>query len=83
MKDLYPLIPYLKKYKVKLLIGFIFVIVSIFLQSLYPLTLGNAIDAITNNSEKTPFYFYSLLSVAIILVGGIFLFFTRQSLFGI
>jgi len=50
------------------------------LQSLYPLTLGNAIDAITNNSEKTPFYFYSLLSVAIILVGGIFLFFTRQSL---
>jgi ATP-binding cassette subfamily B protein len=80
MKDLYPLIPYLKKYKVKLLIGFIFVIVSIFLQSLYPLTLGNAIDAITNNSEKTPFYFYSLLSVAIILVGGIFLFFTRQSL---
>jgi ATP-binding cassette subfamily B protein len=44
------------------------------------LTLGNAIDAITNNSEKTPFYFYSLLSVAIILVGGIFLFFTRQSL---
>ena len=80
MKDLYPLIPYLKKYKVKLLIGFIFVIVSIFLLSLYTLTLGNAIDAITNNSEKTPFYFYSLLSVAIILVGGIFLFFTRQSL---
>ena len=80
MKDLYPLIPYLKKYKVKLLIGFIFVIVSIFLQSVYPLTLGNAIDAISNNSEKTPFYFYSLLSVAIILVGGIFLFFTRQSL---
>ena len=80
MKDLYPLIPYLKKYKKNLFWGFIFVAVSIFLQGMYPLVIGSAIDEISAGSGKIPYYYYALLSVGLILLGGIFLFLTRQSL---
>jgi ATP-binding cassette, subfamily B, multidrug efflux pump len=80
MKDLYPLIPYLKRYKTKLFVGFIFVAISIFLQSMYPLVIGNAIDGLSNNVESTSLIYYCFLSIGIIAVGGIFLFFTRQTL---
>lgn len=80
MKDLIPLIPYLKKYKLKIILGFLFVIVSIFLQSMYPLVIGNAIDELTYKNNSQPLIYYSLLSVGIILVGGIFLFMTRKTI---
>jgi ATP-binding cassette, subfamily B, multidrug efflux pump len=80
MKDLIPLIPYLKKYKLKIIIGFLFVIVSIFLQSMYPLVIGNAIDELTYKNNSQPLIYYGLLSVGIIFVGGIFLFFTRKTI---
>jgi ATP-binding cassette, subfamily B, multidrug efflux pump len=80
MKSLLPLLPYLKRYKLKLFFGFIFVCISIFLGSMYPLVLGNAIDELTNNTNKHSFFYYGILSVSIVLTGGIFLFFTRQML---
>jgi ATP-binding cassette, subfamily B, multidrug efflux pump len=80
MKDLKALIPYLRKYKSKIILGFLFVIVSIFLQSLYPLILGNAIDELTNKFAAKPLIYYSLLSVGLILIGGIFLFLTRRTI---
>jgi len=80
MRDLAALIPYLKKYKSKIILGFLFVIVSIFLQSLYPLILGSAIDELTNKFEAKSLLYYSTLSVGLILVGGIFLFFTRKTI---
>ncbi len=80
MRDLAALIPYLKKYKSKIILGFLFVFVSIFLQSLYPLILGSAIDELTNKFEAKSLLYYSTLSVGLILVGGIFLFFTRKTI---
>ncbi|MCX6165078.1 MAG: ABC transporter ATP-binding protein [Ignavibacteriae bacterium] len=80
MRDLIPLIPYLKKYKIKIIIGFLFVIVSIFLQSMYPLVIGNAIDELTYKKNAQSLIYYGLLSVGIILVGGIFLFMTRRTI---
>lgn len=80
MKDLRPLIPYLKKYKSKILIGFLFVIISIFLQSMYPLIIGNAVDDLTYKTNKDFLVYYCILSVGIILTGGIFLFLTRRTI---
>jgi ATP-binding cassette, subfamily B, multidrug efflux pump len=80
MRDLIPLIPYLKKYKSKIILGFLFVVISIFLQSMYPLVIGNAIDELTQKNDSQNLLFYSLLSVGIILVGGFFLFLTRRTI---
>lgn len=80
MKDLKPLIPYLKKYKSKIILGFIFVAITIFLQSMYPLVIGNAIDELTYKKNSTNLFYYSILSVGIILTGGIFLFLTRRTI---
>jgi ATP-binding cassette, subfamily B, multidrug efflux pump len=80
MKDLIPLIPYLKKYKSKLILGFIFVVISIYLQSMYPLIIGNAIDEIMSKNNTHPLMYYGLLSVGLILVGGVFLFLTRRTI---
>ncbi len=80
MKDLKPLIPYLKKYKSKILTGFLFVIISIFLQSMYPLIIGNAVDDLTYKTNKDFLVYYFILSVGIILAGGVFLFLTRRTI---
>ncbi len=80
MKNLYPLIPYLKKYKKKLFLGFIFIAVSIFLGSIYPQILGDAIDELTNQTNHHTYLYYCLLSVSLIFLSGIFLFFTRQTI---
>jgi ATP-binding cassette, subfamily B, multidrug efflux pump len=80
MKDLKPLIPYLKKYKTKIIFGFLFVIISIYLQSMYPLVIGNAIDELTLHTDSKSLFYYSILSIGIIFVGGIFLFMTRKTI---
>lgn len=80
MRDLKPLIPYLKKHKGKIISGFLFVVVSIYLQSMYPLVIGNAIDELTKKSLTHSLLYYGLLSTGIILVGGVFLFLTRRTI---
>ncbi len=80
MKDLLPLFPYIKKYKFKIYLGFFFVAVSIFLGSLYPLILGSAVDELTNPINKHSFLYYASISVSLVLVSGVFLFFTRQTI---
>lgn len=80
MKSLYPLIPYLKSQKAKLILGTIFVSISIFLQSVYPLVIGNAIDEISKGTTNVSYLNYALLSVGLILLGGVFLFLTRRTI---
>lgn len=80
MKDLKALIPYLKKYKSKIFVGFLFVVVTIFLQSMYPLVIGNAIDELTLKKDSKNLLYYGLLSTIIILIGGVFLFYTRKTI---
>ena len=80
MKSLYPLIPYLKSQKVKLILGTIFVSISIFLQSMYPLVIGNAVDEISKGTTEVSYLNYALLSVGLILLGGVFLFLTRRTI---
>jgi ATP-binding cassette subfamily B protein len=80
MKDLFPLIKYLKRYKVKLFIGFIFIVISISLQAVYPLVIGSGIQSITTGKPEYPLYYYALTSIILILLGGFFLFLVRQNI---
>lgn len=80
MRSLFPLIPYIKKQKYKLITGTIFVIISISLQSIYPLVIGNSIDAISKGDTSFSYLNYGLLSVGLIFAGGVFLFLTRRTI---
>lgn len=80
MKSLLPLIPYLKTQKNKLILGAIFISISISLQSIYPLVIGNAIDEISKGTANTSYLSYALISLGLILLGGTFLFLTRRTI---
>lgn len=78
MKSLLPLIPYIKKYKARLLIGFVFILFSIGANSLYPLIIGAAIDDLTSGIYRYSMLEYALAGIGLIVVSGIFLFLIRQ-----
>jgi len=80
MKSLLALIPYIKKHKKKLTLGFVFIIASISANSLYPLVIGAAIDDLTNGTLRHSMLTYALTGVGLILVSGIFLFLIRQNI---
>jgi ATP-binding cassette subfamily B protein len=80
MKSLLALIPYFKKYKTKLLLGLIFIICSIALLAIYPLIIGDAIDELTQGTHHHSMIYYAIWGVSLVLLGGLFLFFTRQTI---
>ncbi|MCX7834025.1 MAG: ABC transporter ATP-binding protein/permease [Ignavibacteria bacterium] len=80
MKDLFPLLKYLKLYKKKLFYGFGFILFSIICQSFYPLIIGSAIDDISNNSFRYSLLAYIIIGLSLVVIGGIFLFLTRQTI---
>lgn len=78
MKSLLSLLPYIKKYKKKLILGFIFIILSISFSSLFPLIVGNGIDAIKSGVTTSQIIFYSGMAILAALIGGFFLYMVRQ-----
>jgi len=78
MKSLLSLLPYIKRYKKKLTLGFIFIFLSISFSSLFPLIVGNGIDALRTGISTSKIILYSLLAVASTLIGGFFLYLVRQ-----
>jgi ATP-binding cassette, subfamily B, multidrug efflux pump len=80
MKSLLELLPYLKKYKKKISLGFIFIILSNSSDSVYPLVIGAAIDDLTKGTLQHNLLTYALVGVGIVVVRGLFLFMTRQTL---
>ncbi len=78
MKSLLSLLPYIKKYRKKLLLGIFFSISSISFASLFPLIVGNGIDALKNGISTSRIIFYSLMAIASTLIGGFFLYLVRQ-----
>ncbi|MBK8550529.1 MAG: ABC transporter ATP-binding protein [Ignavibacteria bacterium] len=79
MNSLKALIPYLRKYKKKLFTGFIFIILSNSSDALYPLVIGAAIDDLTKGTLTHNLMTYALVGVGVVIIRGIFLFMTRQS----
>ena len=80
MNSLRALIPYLKKFKKKLSLGFVFIILSNSSDALYPLIIGAAIDDLTKGALRHNLLTYALAGIAIVIVRGFFLFMTRQTL---
>ena len=80
MNSLKALIPYLKKFKKKLSLGFVFIILSNSSDALYPLIIGAAIDDLTKGTLRHNLLTYALAGIVIVIVRGFFLFMTRQSL---
>ncbi len=80
MKDLKPLIKYLKKYRKKLYTGFVFIIFSIILQSMYPLIIGNVIDDLSKGTLRYSLLVYALSGIVLVILSGILLFMTRRTI---
>lgn len=78
MKSLLSLLPYIKKYRKKLTLGFIFIILSISFSSLFPLIVGNGIDAIKSGITTSGIIFYASMAIVAALIGGAFLYLVRQ-----
>ncbi len=80
MRDLKPLLSYLKVYRKKLYLGFLFILLSITCQSIYPMIIGSAIDDISKNDFRYSLLSYISMGLGLVIIGGIFLFFTRQTI---
>ncbi len=80
MRDLKPLLSYLKVYRKKLYLGFLFILLSITCQSIYPMIIGSAIDDISKSDFRYSLIAYISMGLGLVIIGGIFLFFTRQTI---
>lgn len=80
MKSLLPLIPYIKKYKVKIFTGFLFILFSIGANNLYPLIIGAAVDDLTKGVYRHSMLEYALAGIGLIIISGFFLFLIRQKI---
>lgn len=80
MNSLLSLLPYLKKYRKKIFIGYIFILLHLGLISIYPLIIGDAIDKISAGIYGTPVYMDILYALLLTVTGGFFLFLTRQNI---
>jgi ATP-binding cassette subfamily B multidrug efflux pump len=74
------LLPYLKKYKTRLLLGLLVILLGAIFTNIIPYVIARAIDSIKTNLEQTSLINYALLTVGLALLSGIFLFFTRQTI---
>jgi ATP-binding cassette subfamily B multidrug efflux pump len=72
------LVPYLKRYRKKLIIGFIVISFSAIFTNLIPFVISKAIDQIKNQTEGTSLLNYALMTVGFAILSGIFLYLTRQ-----
>jgi ATP-binding cassette, subfamily B, multidrug efflux pump len=80
MKPLLQLAPYLKKYRGKIIFGYLFIVLSIGVQAVIPLVVGRAVDFLENGTGDYSLWQYALAIVVLTGVGGFFLFLTRQSI---
>ena len=81
MKSLLALLPYLKKYKVRLLWGFVFVTIANAASSFIPRVVGTAIDALgTPGFTMSTVFYYSLGVIGLTLVSGVSMYLTRQTI---
>lgn len=78
MKSLLSLLPYIKKYKRKLILGFIFIFLSISFSALFPLIVGNGIDALKAGVTYSKIIFYAAVAITAALFSGFFLYLVRQ-----
>jgi len=71
---------YFRRYKKKLVLGFLFILVSNTAQVFIPIFLRDGIDGIQQNASYSKLFDYGLLIVVAALVAGIFRFLIRQTI---
>ncbi len=72
------LLPYLKRYRKMLVIGFAVITLSAVFTNLIPFVISKAIDRIKDHAEGTSLSNYALLTVGFAVISGVFLYLTRQ-----
>jgi ATP-binding cassette subfamily B protein len=82
MKELKALIPYLQKYRWRLLFGFVFVLLTTGMEVLAPWILKAAIDSLERAIQVKTLMGFAGLLVGVTLVGGVFRFYTRRYIVG-
>jgi len=72
------LLPYLKRYRKMLLVGFVVITLSAVFTNLIPFVISKAIDRIKDHQEGSSLLNYALLTVTFAVISGVFLYLTRQ-----
>ena len=80
MRELLELNKYFLRYKKKLILGIIFVLISDVAQIYIPLLLKDSIDGLQNNISYSKIVEYALLILGTAMVSGVFLFLKRQTI---
>jgi ATP-binding cassette subfamily B protein len=83
LRNLKPLLPYLRRYRLGFLWGGIAAVLSNAVWILLPKVLGSAINALQQGVTREKILRYALLIVAVSIAKGVFLFLTRWILIGI
>jgi ATP-binding cassette subfamily B protein len=83
LKNLQPLFPYLKKYRVTLFWGALTVLFTNGIWVLFPQVIGRAVDDLNRGATRQKFVTYALLLLAIAGAKGIFQFLTRWLMIGV
>ena len=74
------LFPYLSKYKFKIFLGFIFILLTNIVAVIQPIYIKKAIDSLETVSSEKALIFYALSLLGIAFLEGVFLFFMRQTI---
>ncbi len=80
IEEIKTLLPYLSRYKKKLILGLIFIVLTNFVGALQPMMIKQAVDHIEQHADLTTLAWYGVLILGIALIEGIFLYFMRQTL---
>ncbi len=80
MKSLAQLYKYYKKYKTKMLLGFMFIFLSNISQIYIPIFLKDAIDSLKVNFSYSSLSNYALLIVSASIISGVFRYYIRQTI---
>ncbi len=80
MKSLSGLIKYFKRYKTKMIFGFVFIFISNISQIYIPIFLKDAIDSLKENFEFSTLNNYAMLIIAASVISGIFRYYIRQTI---
>jgi ATP-binding cassette subfamily B protein len=80
MKNLFTLKKYFLRYKKKLLLGFLFIVLSNLGSVYVPLLMKDAIDELQRNASAGLLFQYGLMIVGAALFAGFFRFFIRQTI---
>src|SRR5690348_2286655 len=83
LKNLQPLLPYLKKYRVTLFWGALTVFLHNGIWVLFPQVIQRAIDGLNHGATRHKFLVYALLLLAVAGTKGIFQFLTRWLMIGV